>query len=280
MCDLKSIFASRAWKVALYLCSTLFILGGAMANPVFTGEASSDFNESGVVRFDDPGGIDVGMPPQFPAGTISGWDVKALYFYYNRSEDTMYVGLDFYGIAGDADGDGDPGHTGPILASLGGVDEPDLGGTESIVLLMDTNLDKKYELAVGVNATANVSSFGTYEFVGDDYAPAFCFGKRLSLDPATLYANPSASKPDIEFTIAPFSKLQGFSNSPSESFSFRTTLFAGSLVDFGIGDDLVPGPEGTIITFSSGDKSSNSNGYAAGNNTTAESGEKPGRVRI
>jgi hypothetical protein len=179
------------WKILIRICQTLIIFSGiSLANPVFTGDAYVDFLESGAVRFDDPGGMDVGLPPQFPAGTITGWDVKALYLFYNRSEDTMFVGVDFYGIAGDADGDGDPGRTGQALASLGGVDEPDLGGTESVVLLMDTNMDKKYELAVGVNGTANISSFGTYNFVGRKYAPAFGFGERLSPDPATLYASP------------------------------------------------------------------------------------------
>lgn len=238
-----------------------------MANPVFTGESSADFHESDTVRFDDPGGKDVGLPHQFPAGTIGGWGVKSLYFYYNRSMDTMFVGADFYGIAGDADGDGDPGRTGPVLASLEGVDEPDLGGTESVVLLVDTNMDKKYELAVGVSGTANISSFGTYNFVGKEYAPAFGFGKKLTPDPTTLYANPSSSKPDIEFTISQFSKLPGFSFSPSEPISFRTTLFAGSLADVGIGDALVPGPAGTVITFPSGEFGSDS---TAENNTSSQ----------
>ncbi len=244
--------AVRIWDCFICLCSTLIIFSVAQANPVFTGDAYVDFPASFAVRFDDPGGMDVGLPHQFPAGTIVGWDVKTLYFYYNWSMDTMFVGVDFSGIAGDADGDGDPGRTGLVLASLGGFDEPDLGGTESVVLLIDTNMDKKYELALGVNGTANISSFGTYNFVGKEYAPAFGFGKRLYPDPASLYANPSASKPDIEFTITHFSKLPGFSFSPSESFSFRTTLFAGSLADMGIGDDLVPGPAGTVITIPSG----------------------------
>jgi hypothetical protein len=241
--------AARIWMVLINLCSTLFIFSVAQANPVFTGNASVDFLESGAVRFDDPGGIDVGLPYQFPAGTITGWDVKALYFYYNLSVDTMFVGVDFYGIAGDADGDGDPGRTGLILESLEGVDEPDLGGTESVVLLMDTSMDKKYELAFGVSGKANISSFGTYNFVGKEYVPAFGFGNRLSPDPASLYANPSASKPDIEFTIVNFSKLPGFSFYPNESLRFGTALFAGSLADVGIGDNLVPGPAGTVITF-------------------------------
>lgn len=254
MYNLDSGSTCRIWRVVLYVFSTLFILSGALANPAFTGNASADFTEPGAGCFDDLGGKDVGMPADFPKETTSGWDVKALYFYYDRPADTMYVGIDFYGIAGDADGDGDPGRTGAVLANIGGEDEPDLNGTESIVLLLDTNLDSKYELAVGVNGTAGISSFGTYNFVGRKYAPAFGFGKRISPDPATLHAQPSPANPDVEFTIERFSKLPGFTFSPEESFSFRFEAFAGSLSDVGIGDDLVPGPDGMVVTFSSNGK--------------------------
>jgi hypothetical protein len=73
----------------------------------------------------DPGGKDVGMPnPPFNENDTSGWDIKDCYYHYNRSSDTMYVGLDFYGIAGDADGDGDPSHTSDRLASKFGLDWP------------------------------------------------------------------------------------------------------------------------------------------------------------
>ncbi len=271
--------AAGIWRVFSSLCSTFIIIGIAQANPVFTGDACVDFNNCAAARFDDSGSMDVGLPLQFPAETIVGWDVKTLYFFYNRSMDTMFVGVDFSGIAGDADGDGDPGRTGLILASLDGFDEPNLGGTESVVLLMDTNMDKLYELAVGVNGTADISSFGTYDFLHRKYGPAFGFGNRLSPDPTTLYASPNASRPDIEFSIAHFSKLPGFSFSPSESFSFRTTLFAGSLVDMGIGDDLVPGPAGTVITIPSKGEGADSMS-AAKNDISSQSSLNDGEGRV
>lgn len=221
-----------------------------MADPVFTGNASSDFSGPGSFRFDDPGGRDVGMPPAFPEGSVSGWDVKSLYFYYNRTADVMQVGIDFYGIAGDADSDGDPGHTGPILEGQGGVDEPDLNGTEAIVLTIDTDLDGRYDLAMGVNNTAGLRDFGAYQFVGRKYAPALGFGERLSPDPAVLFASPNASRSDLEFSIKDFSKLPGFMFVPSEPFGFRFEMYAGSFSDDGIGDDLVPGPDGAVAIFS------------------------------
>ena len=50
----------------------------------------------------------VGVPPNFPAGTISGWDIETTEFRYDPVADTMEVTLNTFGIAGDADGDNDP----------------------------------------------------------------------------------------------------------------------------------------------------------------------------
>lgn len=237
------------WRAVLLVFSALFIFGGSLADPAFTGNASLDFSGPGVFRFDDPCGRDVGMPPAFPEESTSGWDVKSLYFFYNRTTDVMQVGIDFYGVAGDADGDGDPGSTGPVLENQLGVDEPDLNGTEAVVLILDTDLDGRYDVAVGVNGTAGLRDFGAYRFVGRKYAPALGFGERLSPDPAALFVSPDASCPDFEFAIERFSKLPGFTFVPFEPFSFRFEAFAGSFCDDGIGDDLVPGPNGAVATF-------------------------------
>jgi len=118
----------RSCLVALLLC--LAFLMPAQADPVFTGNASVDFlipgtNEllPGTDVLIDPGGKDVGLPiPPFNENDTSGWDIKCCYYYYNRSSDTLFVGLDFYIIAGDADGDGDPSHTSDRLDSKLGID--------------------------------------------------------------------------------------------------------------------------------------------------------------
>jgi len=243
----RSYYPSR--KEIIYICSALLTFGVALAQPAFTGEASSDFLLSGAICLQDSSGKDVGLSAAFPQGSTSGWDVKAICFYYDMPADVMYVGVDFYGIAGDADGDGDPGRTSTILENLSAVDEPDLKGTEALVLLLDTDLDGKYDLAVGVNGTTDLSGFGTYHFVGRKNTPAFGFGQRLSPDPATLYASPDASKPDLEFTISQFSELPGISFTQGGSLSFGFEFFAGSFSDGGIGEDLLPGPEGIVVTI-------------------------------
>ena len=50
--------------------------------------------------------LDVGMPPSF--GAVSGWDIKDVRFHHDGASDRLYVGINCFGICGDADGNGDP----------------------------------------------------------------------------------------------------------------------------------------------------------------------------
>ena len=78
--------------------------------------------------------------PLAPPNTISGWDIKDLRLTYNNVTDTMYVGVNFYVVAGDADGDGNPGG-GSYFPPATGRDNPDLGITESISVYFDLDKD-------------------------------------------------------------------------------------------------------------------------------------------
>ena len=227
----------------------------------FTGNAQADFNAHGFdfVVIDVPPDPDVGVPMdpgQFPLGTISGWDVAAIYFDYDSSTDTMYVGIDCFGICGDADGDGDPGHTSAILANMLGTDMPDLLGTETIAMAIDTDNDDLYEEGepvVGVGSfflpipgfpgQLDISTFGTYALTPKDPSTPTIgerFGDALP-NTTSLYANPSAAASDIEFSIANFHELPGFTFSPGEAFEFGVKLHAASGLDDGIGEDFVFG---------------------------------------
>ena len=57
-----------------------------------------------TVIIDD--GVDVGMPPGF--ASQSGWDIKDMIFHHDGANDVLYIGINCFGICGDADGDGDP----------------------------------------------------------------------------------------------------------------------------------------------------------------------------
>jgi hypothetical protein len=78
----------------------------------FTGDVPTDFTGPGVLIIPDPSGIgDVGRPLNARPGIVSGWDMVDLRLAYDAAADTLYVGINTYGIAGDADGDGNPGGT-------------------------------------------------------------------------------------------------------------------------------------------------------------------------
>ena len=248
--------------IALTVALTALTLTVVLANGGwFTGNAQADFNAHGFdfVVIDVPPDPDVGVPMdpgQFPLGTISGWDVAAIYFDYDSSTDTMYVGIDCFGICGDADGDGDPGHTSAILANMLGTDMPDLLGTETIAMAIDTDNDDLYEEGepvVGVGSfflpipgfpgQLDISTFGTYALTPKDPSTPTIgerFGDALP-NTTSLYANPSAAASDIEFSIANFHELPGFTFIPGEAFEFGVKLHAASGLDDGIGEDFVVG---------------------------------------
>lgn len=232
--------------LALLLAMLLFLMTGTPGRsaPIFTGNVPLDFTAADVAIFPDVGYHDVGLPELYPPGTISGWDVRDIYFDYDVATDILYVGIDCYGICGDADGDGDPGHTGPILAGFGGVDHPDLAETESLSLLLDTDHDWNaqtgagdFEVVVGVPGASGstVADFGIYRFVGTPYDIAFGYGEPLP-NATSYYASPNASAPDFEFSIAEFSTLPDLI-----PYTFQIRLFAGSLEDDGIGEDYLNG---------------------------------------
>jgi len=124
-----------------------------------TGDAAVDFADTsidprnnrprnfGVVRILDGNADfgaenpDVGVPQQLPPGTLSGWDIRAIFFQYDDIEDELLIGVDCYGVCGDADGDGDPGSASPELRALGGQDLPDLARGEGIALVLDFDLN-------------------------------------------------------------------------------------------------------------------------------------------
>jgi len=219
----------------LVLTLTLLSSGIVFAQPTFTGDAPADFAPLADVEVvSDPANDVITQPPV----TTTGWDVSNIYFYYDRSTDVMYVGIDCTVICGDADGDGDPGS---MSAPGGGIDHPDLDSTEYFSLLIDTDRDGTYEVVAGVSDTTDITSFGIYSYVGPP--PGSGYGALLR---ATSVANPSAAAPDLEFTIANFSGLPGFSFTPDETFSFEMELRAGSQDDIIAGEELVPA---TVVTF-------------------------------
>lgn len=245
---------------ALLLALSLLLVAQniTMAAPVFTGNAAADFTGPNVIKINDLEG-DVGMPsPDFPASARSGWDMRAVYLEYDQATDTMYVGVDCIVICGDADGDGDPNVTGPILGKpvsqggLGGKDVADFGAGESFGLIIDTNNDfngttGNFEVVVGVKNSDSLAQLGAYAYTGQIGGQLRNTGWGAQLpNTVTLFAPPSASTQDIEFAIANFSTLPGFaSGQPIQSYKVQMAM--GSIVDDGIGEDYAPGQQQPVV---------------------------------
>lgn len=229
----------------------LLMPGLINAAPTFTGDAAADFANTNAVRFDDLTN-DVGLPaPDFPADAVSGWDMQAVYLEYDPATDILYVGIDCVVICGDADGDGDPNSTGDILGKpvgeggLGGEDVADWGRGESFGMLIDTNnnfdgTDGDFEVVVGIRNRDTIAEFGAFAYTGR-------IGGQLrntgwGTDPlpnaVELFASPSSSAPDLEFTIADFSTLPGFDG--GDVLRYKVHVAMGSIVDDGIGEDFAP----------------------------------------
>lgn len=234
MCRVKL----AAWSVPVFV----IILVASVANsaPSFTGDVSTDFTDSLTEVVPDPGLIDVGVPTLFPPGTISGNDMADARFYLDHGTDTLYVGLGMYSIAGDVDGDGDPGGTSDVLASLGGVDLPDFAGTESFSVMFDIDQDGTFDVIAGVSGRTDTNHFSVNVFDGSPYAPAFAYGTALLSHVGALYASPHAGAPDVEFTILHFSDLP-LSSGSDWAPTLGVNTFVGSFSDDGVGEDYIPG---------------------------------------
>ncbi len=212
----------------------------AGAVPGITGDVEVDFDPSidpAVIVIADPGGVgDAGVPADL-AGTTSGWDMRDVRLYYDRSADELFVGLNFDGVGGDADGDGDPG-SGAISSSASGTDVASFGGTEGFAVLFDIDSDGVADVIAGVNETGDISSFGVYEaspFAIFAPAQSLVYGAPIPGALGLAPSDTSTTSPDLEFSIVNFSTLVPDDTSPN----FGLHAFAGSGSDGGIGEEYV-----------------------------------------
>ncbi|MBN2452289.1 MAG: hypothetical protein JXR77_18025 [Lentisphaeria bacterium] len=209
------------------------------APPVFTGDAEVDFASPPCIVIEDPTGIDVGVPGCV-GNNISGFDMKDLRFYYHAATDTLYVAFNTYGIAGDADGDGDPG--GPVYPPDcgGGTDLPDFAGTEYFALMIDVDRDHSMDLIVGVSGWTDIDGFSAAVWRPSSGYPGLDdFGAPLSEFTGICVAPGTTTAPDIEFTIPNFSQIPG-SSGTDDDLSCQIMASMGSWEDVGIGEDNLP----------------------------------------
>ncbi len=236
---------NRRFKLGSVLLSgaaVLALTSGVGAQPVaFTGDVEADFNSETVLVPQDVLG-EVGLPGNAPGGTISGWDIKDVRFSYDRVNDELYVGINFDGVGGDPDGNGDPAVAAQYLTDNFGFDRPAWGGTESFVVSFDFDRDGNFDVVAGLDLFSDITGFqvATANIAGP--TPPLTFDTPLPGNIGIAPADTSAGMPDIEFSIAGVSTLPGATFDPDEdpaSLLFFASVFAGSLDDDGIGEDFL-----------------------------------------
>ena len=214
--------------------------------PAFTGDAEVDFDPAtnpDVVVIVDPGGNDdVGVPASL-TGVTSGLDIRDIRYFYQASTDELFFAINYNGIGGDPDGDGNVA-TGPVLdpANPGndfGNDEAMWLG-ESFALILDVNGDNIGDVIAGVSETNLISDFVVADATplttllpGNDLAYGAPIPNAIGLAPTDT----SAARPDIEFSIANFSNLID----PAQP-NLGISAFTGSGAIEGFGNDSLPSP--------------------------------------
>lgn len=235
-----------------------------------TGNAERDIN---TTRF--PDAVIVLDNPRFPndltndvaqqkfitdSGGLSGWNLRDVRFAYNPANDTAGFAVNFFknpdgtprNIAGDVDGNFDPGTASPQTLQLGGIDLPDLSGREALVVGIDTNKDGTVDVVAGIptdKSGRGVDAFTVANFrraeTGIQPGIERSFGTTLPQHLGQLAYNPSRERPDFEFTITNFSKLPNLTPTRDPNgqlgFSFVARGFAGTLDDVVSGEDLFIG---------------------------------------
>lgn len=222
------------------LSLVLLVSGTAMALP-YTGDVTADFGATPYVDNYDASG-DVGLPLNAPGGTVSGWDVERSVFNWDQAGNQLDIGIEFFGIGGDVDGNGIDGVPTPWLTANGGLDLPMLDMTESICVAFDFDQDGTYDVIAGVGAGG--PAYRVASFSGSPLVPAFGFNTDLPANDGGHFYSPPM--PDFEMSLANFDLL----DQPEQGFlCFDYLLFAGSYQDDGVGEDLQMGTvcfEGTV----------------------------------
>jgi hypothetical protein len=223
-----------------------------------TGNVAADFSTSNpsvlvIPHSDVPDHI---AQPEWmtQAGLVSGWNIQDVRLSYNAQSDTLYVGVNTFGIAGDVDGKGNPGQSDPQLAAAGGSNPAAFGGDKSMAvgfapasLTSTPNNPPAPVIVAGIPGDKAQAGTGLDGFTVAKYAPTgssggpnydlvTSFGKTLSAGMGNLAFDPSAAHPGFEFTIANFSKVLG----ANPLNGFYVSAQDGSIDSIVTGKDYVP----------------------------------------
>lgn len=234
--------------LSLFTVGLLFVTSTTQAAITLTGDVDADFTNENCLEDGGLTDIAVGLV----SGSVisaTGWDVERVCFYYDGNTDEFHVGLTTFNntIFGDADGNGNPS-----TSSAAGInDRPNLSQGESVVISLDLDGDSRasvfdentVDVLVGVSEGDNILDLGVYDVLAtyNSGVPsrAVGFGAQIAAQPIILFANPSVSVADLEFTIQNFKELSLFLGFDIVN-TVEIQVFAGSTDDSGIDEDFLP----------------------------------------
>jgi hypothetical protein len=217
---LLSCLAAALWLAA----------GPAGADPItFTGNVAQDFQASNpsvtIVPYN--GGLIAQPQWMTDSGLVSGWNIHDLRLSYNAQNDTMYVGVNTYGVAGNVDGNGTPGVPDQRLTAAFGSDPANFGGDKGMAVgfapltgTFNAQNPPAPLIVAGVPADKSQVGPGLDGFSvgywtpkpnqnGPTYDLVTSFGPTIAAGMGNLAFDPSLQHPGFEFTITNFSKLLG-----------------------------------------------------------------------
>jgi hypothetical protein len=212
----------------------------AQAAPILTGDVTKDFpttNPDVNITPVSNSALNIGQASWITANNwISGWSIQDIRTYYDKSSDTLFVGVNTFanpsGVhAPFGQANGDP------RARPTGYDPANMAGDKSVaVAFAPINPDKLTQpgtplVMAGVPANKTMAGKGTDGFTVSQYNPsqvglAYQFGKQLPQFTGDM-ANPTPDAPQLEFTVKNFSKIPGL----NPANGFWMAAYAGSAQD-------------------------------------------------
>jgi hypothetical protein len=244
-------------SVIVWTLATLALVGAreGWADPItLTGSAATDFDPNAsanvqVLPIDGNPLNSIAEDPYMSShGEITGWAVKDLRLALDPKSGTLYVGVNSYGISGDADGNGNPGAgnpNDPAFNGGGAQNLPNFGGTKSITVAFaatDPNhpaqLPTSPLFVAGVpgdksTAGSGIDGFTVASYAGKNAGIEDNYGAALTGHVGTLAFNPSSTNPSFEFTIPQFTSISGL----NPSSGFWVQLYSGSADDGAVGEE-------------------------------------------
>jgi len=210
----------------------LFVARSVAAGPItFTGNVANDFSTTNpevvvIPHSDTP--VHIAQPTWMTSsGLVSGWNIQDVRLGYDAKTDTMYVGVNTFGIAGNVDGNGTPGTPNPQLTAAGGSDPANFGGDKAMAVgfapltgtynatsppapvIVAGVPGNKAEAGTGLDGFSVSKWSPTGGTAGTNFDLVTSFGKEITAGMGNLAFDPSAAHPGFEFSITNFSKLLG-----------------------------------------------------------------------